>query len=225
VKTLVASLHHFYNSEGPLPPAYTIFTTVKDSENPSCQPTPFSQQWRTVKTLVASLHHFYNSEGPLPPAYTIFTTVKDSENPSCQHTPFLQQWRTVKTLVVSLHHFTRFIAPFHSLAASLHHFTTVKDIENPSCQTTPFYTVYCPIIYFDLCVRLKKVHGFLSFSHWKLWVFLRFSHGFFPTASRTYADNVRPSLPESAHKRCFVTVKSVFINRYTASLYRHYTGN
>jgi hypothetical protein len=39
-------------------------------------------------------------------------------------------------------------------------------------------------IYLDLSIRLKKVNGFLSFSHWKLRVFLCFSHGFFPTASR-----------------------------------------
>jgi hypothetical protein len=35
--------------------------------------------------------------------------------------------------------------------------------------------------YPNLGVWLKKVHGFLSFSHWKLRVFLRFSNGFFPT--------------------------------------------
>jgi hypothetical protein len=74
-----------------------------------------------------------------------------------------------------------------TLAASLHH----------------LYTVNCPIIYLDLSVNLKKVHGFLPFSHWKLRVFLRFSHGYFPTASRTYANNVHPSLPESAHKTVF----------------------
>jgi hypothetical protein len=77
----------------------------------------------------------------------------------------LQQCRTVKTLVASLHHFTRFIAPFNSFAASQYHFTTVQDSENPCCQPTPFYTVYCPIIYLDLSIRLKKVNGFLSFSH------------------------------------------------------------
>jgi hypothetical protein len=91
VKTLVASLHHFYNSENPGLSAYTILTTVKDSENPSCQPTPFLQQLRTVKTLVASLQHSYNSEGKR-------RTVKD---PCRQPTRFLQQR---KTLAASLHH-------------------------------------------------------------------------------------------------------------------------
>jgi hypothetical protein len=175
---------------------------VKDSENPICQPTPFLQQRRTVKTLAASLHHFYNSE-----------------NPCCQPTPFLQQRRTVKTLAASLHHFTRFIAHFIPLPPAytiLHQWRTL----NPCCQPTPFYTVYCPIIYLDLSIRLKKVFGFLSFSHWKLRVFLRFSHGFFPTASRTYANDTHRNLPQSAHKRCLLSVKSVFINRYTASLYR-----
>jgi hypothetical protein len=158
---------------------------VKDSENPCGQPTPFLQQWRTVKTLAASLHHFY-----------------DIENPSCQPTTFLQHWRTVKTLAASLHHFTRFIAHFIPLPPA---YTILQQWRtlNPCCQPTPFYTVYCPIIYLDLSVRFKIVHGFLSFSHWKLRIFLRFSHGFFPTASRTYANNVHPSLPESAHKTAF----------------------
>jgi hypothetical protein len=138
-----------------------------------------------VKTLAASLHHFYNSG-----------------NPSYQPTPFLQKWRTVKTLAASLHHFTRFIAHFIPLPpvyTILHQLRTL----NPCCQPTPFYTICCPIIYLDLGVRLKKVHDFLSFSHWKLRVFLRFSNGFLPTASRTYANNIHWNLPQSAHETAF----------------------
>jgi hypothetical protein len=48
-------------------------------------------------------------------------------------------------------------------------------------------------------------------------VFCVFHTVFFPPRQDTNAGNVHR---ESAHKRCFVTVKSVFINRYTASLYR-----
>jgi hypothetical protein len=154
VKTLVASLQHFYNSEGqwkPLLLAYTIFTTVK--------------------TLAASLRHFYNSEGqwkPLLPAYTILHGLLPISFLCRQPTPFYISEGHL-TLAASLHHFTRFIAR----------------------------------LYLDLSVRLKKVHDFLSFSHWKLRVFLRFSHGFLPTASRTYANNVHRNLPQSAHETAF----------------------
>jgi hypothetical protein len=169
-----------------------------------------------VINLVASLRHFTTVKS-LVASLHHFKTVKDSENPSCQPTPFYTVY-----------------CPFHSLAASQYHFTTVQDSENPCCQPTPFYTVYCPIIYLDLSIRLKKVHGFLSFLHWKLRVFLRFSHGFFPTASRTYANNIHRNLPQSAHKRCFVTVWRRFvtvnpvfftvIRRNYTVIRRHYTG-
>jgi hypothetical protein len=175
--SLAASLHHFTtvkDSEKSLLPAYTILQLWRIVKNPSRQPTPFLQHWK-------------DSEKPLLPAYTIFTRSIARFVPLLPAYDILCRWRTVKTLAASLGRFTRFFAPFHSLAASLHRFynsekplppaytilTTVKD---PCRQPTPFYTVYCPIIYLDLSIRLKKVHGFLSFSHWKLRVFLRFSH-------------------------------------------------
>jgi hypothetical protein len=169
-----------------------------------------------VKTLVASLQHFC-----------------ESENPSCQPTTFLQQWRTVKTRAggrrwnsstasptASLHHSTRFIARFIPLPPAYTILHGLLRISFPCHQPTPFYTVYCRMIYLDLSVQFKKVHDFLSFSHWKLRVFPRFSHGFFsPRQERTrlmYTGVYR----NQRIKRCFGTVKSVFIGCYTASIYR-----
>jgi hypothetical protein len=65
-------------------------------------------------------------------------------------------------------------------------------------------------------------------------IFLRFSLGYFPTASRTYADNVHRKVPESPQNTVFCNRRSgvclpfydIFncqfgvFNRYTASLYR-----
>jgi hypothetical protein len=186
VKILIASLHHF--------------TTVKDSENPCCQPTPFLQQWRTVKTLAASLHHFY-----------------DIENPSCQPTTFLQHWRTVKTLAASLHHFTRFIAHFIPLPPA---YTILQQWRtlNPCCQPTPFYTVYCPIIYLDLNVRLKRYTVFSLFRNCGF--FCVFHTVFFPPRQERTRIMYTRVYRNQRIKRRFVTVKSVFIGRYTASLYR-----
>jgi hypothetical protein len=100
VKTLAASLHHFYNSEGewkPLlqpTPFYTIYCfhslaailhhyyNSEGEWKPLLQPTPFYTIY-CFHSLAAILHHYYNSEGewkPLLPAYII-----------------LQPWRMVKS--------------------------------------------------------------------------------------------------------------------------------
>jgi hypothetical protein len=63
------------------------------------------------------------------------------------------------------------------------------------------YTVLCRFIYPNLSVRLRKVYGFIRFSLFfalKTAVFSAFSHGFFPTASRTYANNEHREVPEAA---------------------------
>jgi hypothetical protein len=44
--TPFTSFYIFFHSEKPLLPAYNIITTVKNSENPCCQLTPF---YTTVK--------------------------------------------------------------------------------------------------------------------------------------------------------------------------------
>jgi hypothetical protein len=67
VKTPAASLQHFYNSEGqskPLLRAYNIFTTVKDSENPCCQPTTFYAVYCPFHSLAAILYGFTLVCGP-----------------------------------------------------------------------------------------------------------------------------------------------------------------
>jgi hypothetical protein len=152
------------NSEKPLLPAYTIFTTVKDSENPCCQPTPFYTVFRSIfipllpaytilhgfslhfHSLAASLHHF--------------TTVKDSENPWCQPTPFYTVFCPISSpcrqptlfytffcpiFIPLLPAYTVFYNSEKPLPPAYTILTTVKDSENPCRQPTPFYTVYCTI--------------------------------------------------------------------------------
>jgi hypothetical protein len=173
-----------------------------------------------VKTLAASLQHFYNSEGQWKLGLVAVAEIRPRPVPRPDPRVGWQQGFSLKTLAASLHHSTRFIARFIPLPPAYTILHGLLRISFPCHQPTPFYTVYCRMIYLDLSVQFKKVHDFLSFSHWKLRVFPRFSHGFFsPRQERTrlmYTGVYR----NQRIKRCFGTVKSVFIGCYTASIYR-----
>jgi hypothetical protein len=118
------------------------------------------------------------------------------------------------------------LASLHSLAASLRHFIQVCGLQakrssgKKGREPLPrAYTVLCRFVCPNLDIRLKKtvLYGFLSFSHWKLWVFLRFHTFFFHLKYTGKYWNQRII-------RCFVTVKSVFFNRYTASFIVSWRG-
>jgi hypothetical protein len=142
-----------------------------------CEPTPFLQQWRTVKTLAR-----WNWSSWVPsvlPAYTILQGLL----------PVSFRCRDP----------IRFYAGVRRSSGA-----SAQDFQAAVSNSAPEGCACPPFIYPNLSVRLRKENVFLPFSHWKLLFLLRFFHGFFPTASRTYANSVLREVPESAQNTVFL---------------------
>jgi hypothetical protein len=120
--------------------------------------------------------------------------------------------------------------PFHFLAASLRRFMAVQCEHSEAHEREKRERNPCrdPIRFYTVKKSARFLYGFLSFSHWKLRFILRFSHGFFPTASRTYAIMYTGKYRNRRRIRClcnrltvFCNRLTVFLNRHMASLYRY----